>query len=320
MQNANENMSFLNFFGWETLHEYFVELFRHKKILLIISVVYLTVGAAAFFLLYRPTYTAAAIIGPASDASASSYLFGGGQAQSGSAGLAQKLLGGAGSKGDSQFNLYMQILSSNSMKEVLLKRYNILHVLNPHGWDEKGRRIGSHLFPSLGGGEPSDMEVLSSILEKRLRITEAADSSSSQKTLMSGSSYKKLLFSASDPDTAVKVLNLIISVTDNIIRENFKENANMRISYLLKHADNNMNSDQRAAYINVLSSQMQMQVFVFADKFFSMSLIDAPYAPSTPATKNVPRNFFVTDIVLILFSWVVLVFFSRKITWLKNVV
>lgn len=247
-------------------------------------------------LIAQPVYRAKAIIGPPSSGAPS---MGGGGAS------ALALYAGLDLGGDSTtFMKYLQVVHSTRLAEVLDKKYGLMKQMYG-GWDEETQQWNppSGLLPTftrtmrgligMPPWSPPTASTLADRIGKTLNVTK----------IQGGSiiDIKTQLYTVSldgaDREATVRLLTMILTEADNIVRQDRLGNAARRMTYLKEMSAQSPELFLRDSLQQVAMEQQRSLMMLKADRLYAVDLVDPPNADGTPVA---PRGRVVLMIALTL--------------------
>ena len=279
---------------------------RHLRLLAYLACLALLLSVPALWLWPR-SYTAAATIAPTQGLSSSESL--------GGAMSALSALGGKGLLGGnsvSPFDMYVDVLSSKQLAKQLAEKDHFLQIIFPAQWDARTnswRTISSPqhavrvwVMQLLGFTvkEHPDVDDLAAFLANHLSVASKESETSPL------SAITTLKFTYKDPKLAVQMLNTILSEADSLLRVSRRTDVRARIAYLSGVLPTVTMAEERQALISLLSSQEQEYTVIEADKRYAFTMLDQPYASSTP-TSPFPPLIIAGFVFFAVIVWIVLV-------------
>ncbi|MDR5726901.1 MAG: hypothetical protein RB191_05480 [Terriglobia bacterium] len=292
------------------------------------------VVAVSIYIFTPRTYTAVAVLGPPGPSPSEAMIASIGH-NSSLAGLAGKVLGGGGTSANDPYQDLQQLLPSSRLSQVLIERDHILQTLFYRQWDFRTNRwkapgaiasLKNSIKSELGLPVTEHPDVDSLILYFDNHLTVGPADHAPGGMLGGVNPYNKVTFRYGNRLEAEKLLNLILSEADEIIRENQRQNVTSRIAILreeLSHQD--ATADERSALIAVLAGQEQVQAVIEADQRYASTLIVPPYASSQPVSPPGLLTLFIDVMFGAVFTWVGIVWLSiyfrgvhRFIAWSRR--
>lgn len=261
----------------------------------------------AIVALMPPTYTATATLGPAdnsdqpfSNADISSI------AKSGLGSIAKHLgaaAGGALDQSDEVFEEYTTLFTSYRLASILASKDRLLPEVFSDKWDAQ-----NHRWYPRDNFLDETVDFFKTLLRRPVKAAPDADDLAkyltdymkSDTSLETG--YATVTMQAGSPAEAERLLNLILSESDNIIREDKRRDVLARIAYLNRILEHNTLAEQRPELIDILSEQQQEMMMIESDHLYASLMIDAPHAPLKPSSP-VPTLDAAIALVLSILAW-----------------
>jgi hypothetical protein len=296
--------------------------------------VILLVSVVLFCLIYaagKPTYTAQAIIGPPNPSPGNQMLsnMGSGSGQSLSSRLRGSLSGGSS---NDPFSEYQQLLLSPRLPVELYGSRNFMPLAFKDSWDfEKNTWMQPGMLHNLISGlkrfmhrpvvDHPDIVAVGRYLDSHFTIvqSEAIGRSGVSSLMAPTSDYYTLSLTADDPQMAEKLLGMIMSRTDDILRQELLRDVNARIAYIRSELPNITQADQREVMIQILASQENIKVMLVADKRFAYVLVSPPYASVVPTSPMRPTKAVKILFLFSLILWVGMVALEPKLSLLQKI-
>jgi hypothetical protein len=98
-----------------------------------------------------------------------------------------------------------------------------------------------------------------------------------------GNTYlRRIQYSHPDPKVAVNLLSALIKTTDEMIRDQVRDQTDERISYVKNQLEEITHPQHRKALISILMEQEQVRMMVNMDEPFAASVAEPPSSTSRP--------------------------------------
>lgn len=308
--------------AWSTGVDFVAKLFRYWPLFFVLFLICIAVVGVSYTVV-KPTFTAAATIGPPNSSPTSSLLAGGGAAGAGSQSVRRLLGGVSGSTaGNDPFQEYLQLLHSYRLAHDLAEKDNLLQRVYAARWDAENRRwkqsgilhrvVGfvknAMHRPVSGAPNASDLQAFLSLHLQTAPVRSANTSS----FLNSNSNFIDVSFDYGDRQEAVEILEIVLHRADDIIRQEQLRDVLARITFIDGELAKVTQAEQRDALIQTLSNQQQLRIMMVADKQFASTLIDTPHVWEIPSSPPPPQKAFMTSMLVALALWALLVLLEGR--------
>lgn len=230
----------------------------------------------------------------------------------------KSLLGG---NSVSPFDMYVDILGSKQLARQLVEKDHFLQIIFSQQWDPHTNNWRIHnsflhlvkvsmfgLFGFTVKPHP-DVDDLTAFLSSHLAVASKESETSPL------SAITTLRFTYKDPKLTVQMLNTILSEADSLLRVSRRTDVRARIAYLGGVLPTVTLAEQRQALISLLSSQEEEYTVIEADKRYAFTLLDQPYASSTP-TSPFPPLIIAGFLFFSFLVWIVLVLALPETSWI----
>ena len=243
--------------------------------------------------LSQPVYQARAVVSPSVSVSGGSNVSGN---LSNLSGLSSIIGLGGGSSPSSEFDKFMQVMTSARLAADLETRFGFLHQMSEN-WDEENKRwkqpsdIKSLLRYGIGRmlGQPRWTQPGPSDFARQLvaivKVDAAADTSSSSRT---GGATIRVTLNYRSPQVAAQMLNEFLKDADDLVRQDRATNNTNRVVYLTAQLGHTTDLTLRENLQNLLLQEQQSLMVLHADKFYSFDMVDPPTVDTSPIA---PRPF-----------------------------
>jgi hypothetical protein len=266
--------------GGLTLGHLFAAVYHGWRIVVACLVVALLLGVVYLSFLAQPLYTAAAIIGPNQQRSDSS--------PSG----ASRLLAAAtnmnlGQQGG-DFQTVLQMMYSARLASSLQKDPGIVQEIFP-GWNAAEQRWvePGGLASTVKGWVRSLLGMPQWQAPTPTRIANYIADNVAYEPLagggpLRGSSLVRVSYKFRDREFAMRLLNLLLRRSDDLIRDDRLSDTNNRIAYLENLVRETQQVELRDSFRSLLADQQRNQMMLRADRYYALEMIDPPDSDLSP--------------------------------------
>lgn len=252
------------------------------------------------------SYTIKAIVAPTEDK---------GNSIQGMAGLltaASPSLGGIlGSSKDDNFQEFLTLLQSHRLAERIVEREGGLQLLFFDMWDAKNKQWTETPLSLI-------KNIIREILGLKQKVNPAADDVHEflKESVIIKRSFQnslvEVMYQFPDRKRGEKILEIMLSEADSIIRESKYRDVESRLSYLQDALLEITLSEQKQVVISMLSAQQNSMMMIKADARYALNLVEAPYSLDKPASPRLPIVIIIS-IILACGTWVLFsVMFARQ--------
>ena len=181
------------------------------------------------------------------------------------------------------FSQFSHIYNGGRVAKILLDDPLILNALKT-----------AQTFKGKPPSESWSAEALSYYLKQRVQLEP-----------VSGSNLYRMVYFHPDADAGRYMLQKIHHVTDTLIRDKIRAEAEAHIAYLQEALSGTQNPDHRRALTNLLLEQERMLMFVSLDQPYAASIVEPPAASLRPAWPD-PGLLYLIAILVGVFGGIVL--------------
>lgn len=286
----------------------------HYFLLILLLLVSLVFGLI-IVIVVPPSYTATAVVGPASQTldQLSNPLGGavGGLASHIGLGALSALSGG----GDT-FTQYTEILTSNRIAAKLAQDQNVLRSIfyDRYDWDRHQWKSRDDMFHET-------IDYLKTLVHYPVKSMPDEDDVikflSSKLTVDSPltTEFSTVTLEAKSPEEAQWLLSTILLDADVLIRSDKKRDVAARIDYLTQIIPTVTKTDESDALTSLLSMQEQSKMEIAADARYASDVVDTPHADLKPTLPTIGEVSFAM-VLLAIGTWAAMVFRLPSGHWL----